>query len=211
MIMEGMHVFGLIGLVFLVVAVLVLVALVYSQGKKCRKSKKCCSSAGCGSSASASSSSTLAYAVLSNQSLITGAAANALFAATPAGNLTGGITLNSTTGVVTLPMGTFLVQYSARFARSPGDTQSASAQLQQTVAGVAANIAQPAIVNASFVDGLIDAEPLAPYEITGDALITVTSTLDNNINLLITPAVNATLPAATGSDANAQLTILQLN
>jgi hypothetical protein len=75
---------------------------------------------------------------------------------------------------------------------------------------VATNISQPAIVNATFTDGLTDALPLTTTEITGQAILTVTSTLNNNINLLVTTAVNLDVPATTGSDANAQLFIEQL-
>ena len=49
-------------------------------------------------------------------------------------------------------------------------------------------------------------------QISGYAIVTTTSTSNNQINLLITLSTSAfTVPAALDTDANAQITILQLN
>ena len=211
--MSGMALFAL-----LMIAILVLVALSYNRstknGKCCKSgsSTRSCSSPYGGSSSSSTSSIGLGYAVLSNQDPIVTGSSNVNWAATPAANLIGGISLDSTTGVVTLPPGKFLVQYSVRFTRTPWDSPvTATAQLQQTVNGVATNISQPAIVNVSANDGIQETIPLTPHMITGTAIVTVNSDLNNALTLVVSTAPNLTLPTATGTDANAQLTILPLS
>lgn len=150
------------------------------------------------------------WAVFTNQAEVLDGA-NILWAATPAANISSGITFDNTTGAITLPTsGIFLVQYSVNFGKTASDiTDVGIAQLQQTVAGAPTNVSQ-ATINSAFVTD--PGETLAiSEEITGYALITTTSTLNNVINLQITLTANMELGTATGSDANAQMIILQLN
>ncbi len=152
------------------------------------------------------------YAVLTNQAeVISGD--NILWAETPTSNLSSGISFNATTGSITLPTsGLFLVQYTVRFTRTPYDgTSIATAQLQQTVAGTPTNITQPAITTYLGIDGTTGDIPQSNALATGYALVSVTSSTNNTLNLVATFDDNATLPATTGTDANAQIVILQLN
>jgi hypothetical protein len=147
------------------------------------------------------------WAVLANQAEVLDGA-NVFWAATPAANISSGITVNNTTGDITLPTsGIFLVQYSVRFTATPDDSaDGAGAQLRQ--GGVA--VSQATINNTSISYSGTDLT-VTP-ELTGYALITTTSSANNVINLLIGFLTsNITLPAAVGPDANAQMTILQLN
>lgn len=153
------------------------------------------------------------YAVLSNQATIP-SGDNALWAATPAGNISAGISVNNLTGAITLPeSGIFLVQYSVRFTYDPNDTviSVASAHLQQTVAGAPTNITQPAITSTTATEVVATEGTDSEVEVTGYALITTTSALNNVINLVVTYTNNFSLLTATLIDANAQMTILQLN
>lgn len=181
------------------VAILVLVAVFFSRSNKRGGCKSACRSR-----------CTDQYAVLSNQAAVTTGGA-VLWAASDPTSISSGIVLNSGTGTVTLPRGTFLVQYTVRFTRAPFDgTATATAQLQQTAAGVLANIGQPAIVNDTATDGITDAIPSTPILITGNAIINVTSSSNDMIALFVVPADNNAPTVATGTDANAQLTIHQL-
>jgi len=149
------------------------------------------------------------YAVLSNQTEIT-SGSNVLWAATPAGNLSSNITFDPTTGLITLPTsGLFLVKYSVRI--DLGLTSPSSIiQLQQTVAGTPTNISQPAITH-DIEDGETAPAPHTQSQLTGYALIAVTSTANNIINLVVTLNPDSdVIPATTGTDANAQIAILQL-
>jgi len=152
------------------------------------------------------------YAILTNQATID-SGTNILWAETPAANLSSGISFDPTTGLVTLPTsGLFLVQYTVRFTRTPFDgTSVATAQLQQTISGTPVDITQPAIVNFVGIDGISDVIPSSDVLVTGYALVTVTSSANNVINLITFYDNNTTLPAATAADANAEMVILQLN
>ncbi|GEM_PF-2050657 len=152
------------------------------------------------------------FAVFSNQTAIT-TGDIVLWASTPASSLSSGISFNASTGQITLPTsGLFLVQYSIKFNSTPFDgSSSVVAQLQQTLAGVPTNITQAAITSNTAVDMLTDSGPEFQRMITGYALLNVTSTNNNVIDLVVTLGTNATIPAATGTDANAQLVVLQLN
>lgn len=119
--------------------------------------------------------------------------------------------MDDLTGAVTLPIGTFLVQYSVRFTRSPfAGTSVASAQLQQSAGGTLANISQPSIVQEPTIDGITEGIPSTQIVITGSAIIYVTGTSNDTVALIVTPADNNAPTIATGSDANAQLVIQQL-
>jgi len=150
------------------------------------------------------------YAVLTNTAAVT-SGSNVLWSATPASNLSSGIT--NTGGSITLPTtGIFLVQYTVRFTVTPfTGTETATAQLQQTVAGTPTNISQAAITNNVATDGISDAVPSSQRIVTGSAIITTTSSANNTLNLLITFDGNDSLPIAIAPDANAQMIILQLN
>lgn len=151
------------------------------------------------------------YGVLTNQATVV-SGNNILWAATPAGNLSAGIVVNTSTGNITLPTtGLFLVEYTVRFTRAPYEgTSTAIAQLQQTIAGTPTNITQSAITQNVAVDGLTFAIPQSNPLVTGWALIRVTSTANNVINLQLSYGGNDTFPVASGVDANAQMMILQL-
>ena len=117
-------------------------------------------------------------------------------------------------GLITLPTsGIFLVQYTVRFDKSPfNGTSTAVVQLQQTVAGVLANVTQPTVTNNNSNDGVTAAQPASQVQVSGYALITTTSSTNNTLALGVTiTGSNLSVPAASGIDANAQFTILQLN
>lgn len=150
------------------------------------------------------------YAVLSNQAALTvDDTDTVLWAATTENRLSSGITVDNITGDITLPTtGIFLVQYSVRLNRTPFNGDS-NVTVQLLQAGLASQVA---ITQNNSADGVTQAEPASQTEVTGYALVIVTSSLNNTIRLDVTlPAGGATVPAATLNDANAQMTILQLN
>lgn len=162
------------------------------------------------------------YAVLSNQAAVSQSTSGntILWNSTTNNNLSSEISVNSTTGLITLPTsGTFFIEYSVRYNRLPPlptgspNTDTFVAQLQQTVAGVPTNITQPAITSSSYTDNVYAdlGVPLFQPQITGYALITVSSAANNAIDLVVTFSGNDTMPAAIGTDANAEMVILQLN
>jgi len=153
------------------------------------------------------------WAVFSNDGAITGPGTETILwdgapAFTPKG-------ISNNVGEITLPTtGTFLVMYTIRLTIA-GTTalETAIAHLRQsTVAGGGGmtNITQAAITNNS---NNLPADVLElQTQLSGYALITTTSTVNNVIDLTINlPAAGITIPVATTPDANAQLTILQLN
>jgi hypothetical protein len=151
----------------------------------------------------------LNWAVFSNTSAV---APDTLFpwAATPATSITAGITNNA--GIITLPIGgTFLVAYTARVTATgpivPGNV--ANVALFQGSTGSGFNfINQLAVV--TLEDVLIDADVIQS-PITGCAIITTTSTADNQIELMAFYAGEYAINAAVFSgDANANMAILQL-
>ena len=177
----------------LTIAILVLVIVAYVKSTKKSGHKK---------------RSKGGYAVLSNQAGATTGTAAIDFAATPAGNLSTGMTL--TGGILTLPLGTYIVEYSVRLTHSPeAGTFVAIAQLQQG----GADITQPAISTLTLVDTVTAVTPDTESQITGFALIQVTSTSNNtlNLNLTIPAGSNIALIAATGTDANAQMTVFSVS
>jgi hypothetical protein len=152
------------------------------------------------------------YAVLSNQVAVFDGD-NIPWTPASVGNTSAGITVDGA-GFITLPTsGLFLVQYTVRLTRSPvNGTNGAIVQLQQTVAGVPTNITQASINSNTSIDGVDNLEPESQPQITGYALINVTSATNNVLNLAINlNGSNISIPAASGIDANAQLTILQIN
>jgi hypothetical protein len=190
-----MWAFGLVAFALLA-AILVIISLVYSRSRKGR---------------SGSSRKSQHYAVLSNQAAVA-SASSVLWAASSATSISPGVVLNTANGSLTLPFGTYLVQYSVRFNKTPFDgTTTATAQLQQTVAGVMTNIGQAAIVDNTAVDAVPGAlTPVSQTVFTGQAIVTVNSITNNAISLFVTPGSDITVPAATGTDANAQLSVLQV-
>lgn len=158
------------------------------------------------------------YAVLANQSAVTTgeiipwtSSTISAGAVPPAASAGDPISVD-VLGNITLPIGVFLVEYTVRINKTPFDgTSTAVAQLQQTVSGVPTNIAQPAITTNTSIDGITAGVPESQTQITGVAIITVTSTSNNVIDLLVTLSGGDTIPAATGTDANAELVIIQLN
>jgi hypothetical protein len=155
----------------------------------------------------------LNYAVLSNQAAVT-SGNNVLWASTSNSNVSSDISINTTTGAVTLPTsGLFLVTYTVRINRTPfASTDIFTVQLQQTVAGVPTNISQAAVTSSAATDGITDPVPVSQAQVTGYALINVTSAANNALNLLITidQPGSITIPATSGTDANAQMVILQI-
>lgn len=152
------------------------------------------------------------FAVLSNQvAVVTGT--NIPWSPLP-DTISSGIVVDSTTGSITLPPfpGLFLVEYTVRITKTPfTGTAIATVQLQQTVFGIPTDIPQAAITSNTSVDRVTDVVPQSDTQITGFALIAVTSSVNNVINLLVTiTGGNITIPATSGTDANAQMTILQL-
>jgi len=163
---------------------------------------------GCGSSFSRSRSKV--HGIFSNQGAIDTTAGPILWDAST-DTVHPHLSLNATTGAITLPRGKYLVQYTVRLAQSPFDgTSTAVAQLQQTVNNVLTNITQPAIINNSHVDGLTNAQQQANPVIIGSAIICVTSHQDNKIAVNFTPDTNNVMAATTGLDANAQIVISQI-
>lgn len=151
------------------------------------------------------------YAVLIN-SFGVDSGNNILWEDTPAGNLSAGITLDNTTGFITLPVGLFLVQYTVRFnIVSPATDPTGFAQLQQGPAsGPLSPIAQPAIssTSANIPDNATLNIQLQP-QVTGYALVPVTSASDNTIALNILLFNGMRLLGAMGEE-NAELVIVQL-
>jgi hypothetical protein len=185
----------------LLITILVLIALVFARGSGRKKS----------SHHHTRRFTPPVYAVLSNQAAAP-TAGPLLWAASLASSISTGISLNTTSGAVTLPLGTFLVQYSVRFQRSPFDgTAVSTTQLQQTVNNTLTNISQPAIVSETSIDGITDAVPSTSVLISGNAVVSVTSVFNNQIALYVTPSTDNSPLVATGTDANAQLTITQLS
>jgi len=145
------------------------------------------------------------WAVFSNQEAV-GNGGTVLFADASSAN-TAGIT--NTAGSITLPVGgIFLVMYTVRFSIAAATASGlALAQLQQTVGGTPTDISF-AVIN-TFDETA--AGTAISSQVSGYALITTTSTSNNVINLIIGLDTGFTLPLATGTDANAQITILQMN
>jgi hypothetical protein len=80
------------------------------------------------------------------------------------------------------------------------------------VAGTFTNINESTITSNTSIDGISVGIPLSQTQISGYALVNVTTSTNNVIGLAvsITPISNLSIPAASGTDANAQLAILQL-
>lgn len=187
--------------------------------KKCKVIKKCLNVCGAVTASSFITPSGALfnglrnYAVLSNQSvLVTGQTVP--FAATTAGNFSTGIT--NAAGLITLPAtGVFLVQYSVRVSLDATDATAlevATAQLQQGTALVQAPIGRAAITSNTTSIGTIETNNIFQTQISGYALVTATSAANNVISLVVTFDDGYSIPPATaGTDANAQMTILQLN
>ena len=151
------------------------------------------------------------YAVLSNQAAVT---SGENIPWSPASSTVSSRISVDGLGNITLPKkGLFLVQYTVRLTKSPfNGTATATVQLQQTVSGTPTNISEAAVTTNTSIDGLTNPQPESQTQLTGYALVNVTSTRNNVINLAvsITPSSNISIPQASGTDANAQLVILQL-
>jgi len=131
--------------------------------------------------------------------------------ATSAGNLSSGITVNST-GTITLPTsGIFLVQYTVRLNIDTSLDQDSQASIDLLQAGKIIN--QAAIQNNTTIITTAESNNIFQTQITGYGLVTVTSAANNTISLGATFNNGYTIPGITlpSNDANAQMTILQLN
>ncbi len=149
------------------------------------------------------------YGVLLSSSFSTSGDGYIQWQDTPPSNLSAGITLDPSTGFITLPVGLFLVQYTVKFQLNFGNSGSGFAILAQGPAGgplVLLDSPPIAIMGTSGTsDGSNSQEPL----VTGYALISVPSTAENTIGLNIQLFGNITLAPSQG-DENAELVILQL-
>lgn len=146
------------------------------------------------------------YAVFSNQSdVLTGETVP--FAATPAFSNSG---ITNTAGNITLPVsGVFLVMYTVRFGIAAGANGVGVAQLQQGNGTTFTAITQPAVTDT--LDTLPAGTDITS-QVSGYAIVTTTSTTNNQINLLLSFSTDFSVsPATAPVDANAQITILQLN
>jgi len=150
------------------------------------------------------------YAVVSNQVAVT--TGENIPWSPASGTISSGITVDGAGNITFSKVGLYLVQYTVRLQKSPfNGTSTAVVQLQQTVSGTPENITQAAITNNVSNDGLTAAQPESQTQITGFAIVNVTSSSNNVINLAVTiTGSNLAIPAASGMDANAQLTILQI-
>lgn len=149
------------------------------------------------------------YAVLLNSFFVT-SGDYALWGDTPAGNISAGITLDPTTGYVTLPTGLFLVQYTAKFYLPPSTFGSGYAILAQGPAGGPLVLLDAPPVAIMGISGDTDDSNSSEPLVTGDALILVTSAANNTIGLNI-QSYNGMILAGQEGDENAELVILQLN
>lgn len=148
------------------------------------------------------------YAVLANQAPVSD---GNIPWAPQISTISKGINVNSS-GFITLKPGLYLIEYTVRLTKSPFDgTATATVLLQQTVSYSSTNIAQSAITTNTSVDGVSSCEPTSQTQITGYALIKVTKLSNNTINLVVSiSGDNLSIPAASGTDANAEMVILQL-
>lgn len=153
-----------------------------------------------------------AYALLSNQPAVL--SGNNILWTNTGGNTLRHIQLD-TNGNIHLPHhhGVYLVQYTVRINKSPyNGTSTATVQLQQTVADVPADISQPAVIENIAVDTVTSGAPSSQTQITGYAIVHVTSSHNNVLSLLVNfTGSNMSLPATSGNDANAQISILQIH
>lgn len=149
------------------------------------------------------------YAVLLSSETLT-TAAYLLWGDTPAGNISAGITLDPTTGYITLPTGLFLVQYTAKFYLPPSSFGSGYAILAQGPAGGPLVLLDSPPIAIMGISGDTDASNSSEPLVTGDALILVTSSANNTIALNI-QLYGGMITAPSEGDENAELVILQLN
>jgi len=150
------------------------------------------------------------YAVLSNQAAVTDG--EKIVWSSSSNVATPHVVLHDSGDISLLIPGEYLVQYTVRLTKTPfSGTATVVTQLQQTVSGVSSNISQSAVTTNSAIDGITDSGPSSQTQITGFAVISTTSSLDNTINLTVAiTGENLTIPVTTDLDANAQLMILQL-
>ncbi len=154
----------------------------------------------------------LQYAVFSNQAAIV-SGNNVLFSPLTLDSSSAGISIDSA-GNITLPArrGVYLVQYTVRVDEAPfTGTSTVTLQLQQTISGVATNILQPAVTSTFTNDLTTSTTPAQQTQLTGYAVIHVTGSSDNVINLTATiTGGGVVIPSTTGLDANAQILIQQI-
>jgi hypothetical protein len=150
------------------------------------------------------------WAVFSNTSTQAGGTSAIIpFGGTPLFNNKG---ITNAAGVITLPNpGIFLVLYTVKIEWAEDDTETAFATLQQTVTGAGSqvDIGQPAIISSTQTTVVGE---VLQTQITGWAIVTTTSTANNQIDLFLNTPTGTSLPAPviTG-DANAEIAIIQLN
>lgn len=205
------------------------------------KCKKCCNCASLNVSGGGTIAGALSVGSLTSSGAITaGSTVSATSFVTPSGALFNGLrnyavfsnqapvlngtevpfdepsTFNSSaitdngSGNITLPVGgIFLVMYTVRVAVAASSTGTATVQLQQGNGTTFAAITQPAVINTTDT---LPAATAIQVQVSGYALVATTSTSNNQINLEVSLSSGGlTVPAVGGTDANAQLTILQLN
>lgn len=131
-----------------------------------------------------------------------------LWADTPEANISSGITFDSATGFITLPVGIFLIQYSVRFFLPFSSAGTGIASLYQgPAAGPLVQITPPPSIMTigGNTDDVNQSQPL----LTGYALVAVTSAANNTIGLNILTLNGMALFGAQG-DLNAELVVLQI-
>lgn len=144
------------------------------------------------------------YAVLSGQAALTSPATVSWI---PTG-LSSGISVAG--GVVTLPTtGLFLVQYTVRVTLSETTAETSTATVQVLQGGVP--VGQPAVTTNTGIIAVTDVGDSLQFQISGYAFINSAAAAGNTIGLLVNLTGEFTVPVATGSDANAQMVVLQLN
>lgn len=150
------------------------------------------------------------YAAFANQAAVT-TGSNVLFAGANELNSTHIMAEENGSICIQRP-GVYFVQYTVRFSKTSfNGTSTAVAQLQQTVDGVPTNITQAAVTSNSAVDAATAGTPASQTQVTGFALVNVTSKANNDLNLAVTFDNGFTLPATTGSDANAEIVLFKIN
>lgn len=145
------------------------------------------------------------YALFINTLAVTVSGTDVLWDASTAGQQSG-ISVNTTTGEITLPIGgTFLVIYFAQFDLPfDGNDNTGDATLRQGSSNLPN---QRALISLHSAVGSNSVRQTA----SGMDIVKTTSSADNILSLRINLQNSATFPAALSNSANALMAILQLN
>lgn len=148
------------------------------------------------------------YALFVNTTTTLVSGSNVSWGASSADQQSSGISVNTTTGNITLPIGgTFLVIYFAQFDLPfDGTLNTGNATLRQSSIAVTH---QRALTSLHYTGGANGGS--MRQTASGLEIVKTTSSSDNTLSLQITFDGNATFPAALGDSANALMAILQLN